>query len=120
VFQDNQREMCSDHWTGSYFLQMLDVNKIGYSRFPDFLAASKAAISDFDNMKEDVRLEKMLPTISRETRKILEHLCFVIQVLTLKDFVDDYRAYVTETVGPRKDVSHVSLYIPCNFPFSYH
>jgi hypothetical protein len=117
VFQDNQREMCSDHWTGSYFLQMLNVNKIGNSRFPDFLTASSAAISDFDKMKEDFHLDKILPTISRETKKILEHLCFVIQVLTLKDFVDDYRAYVIETVGPRKDVS---LYIPCSFPFSYH
>jgi len=97
--------MCSDHWTGSYFLQMLDVNKLGYSRFPDFLAASKAAISDFDKMKEEFRSEKMLPTISRETKTILEHLCFAIQVLTSKDFVDDYRAYVIETVGLKKNVS---------------
>lgn len=104
-YQGNWGQMDSDYWNGSYFLQMLNVNEVGRSRFPDFLSASKAAISDF-NMREEIGLRAtMPPTISRETKIILEHLCFAIQVLTLEASVDDYRVYVIETIEPKKHVS---------------
>ncbi|XP_011336322.1 Fanconi anemia group J protein homolog isoform X2 [Ooceraea biroi] len=98
----NLGQMASDYFPGSYFLQMLNVNKVGSSRFPGFLAASKAAILNFEKMKEESRPEKMLPTISRETKTILEHLCFIMQILTSEASVDDYRAHIIETVEPRK------------------
>lgn len=88
---------------------LLDVNNIGCSRFPNFLAASTAAIQDFTkNMKEEIYFEKMMPTISRDTKKILEYLCFAIQMIISDICVNDYRMYVTETF---ESIKNVSLYL---------
>lgn len=107
--------MRSDCWSGSAFLEVLRMHKVGSTRFSDFLAASKAAISDFNRMKEEHRPENMLPTISRETKMILEHLCFVMEILTTETTVNDYRAYVIETKETGK---RVSCGIPAVFAFS--
>lgn len=81
---------------------LLDVHNVGCSRFPIFLAASKSAIEDFvENTREENR-EKMIPTISRDTKRTLEYLCFAMQMITSDIFVNDYRMYVTETIGPTK------------------
>lgn len=75
---------------------MLDVNKIGCPRFSDFIAASKIAIEDFkQNMKEE-NSKKIKPTISQESKKLLEYLCFGMQMIA-SDKVDDYRMYIVET-----------------------
>lgn len=81
------------------------MNNVGCPRFPDFLTASTAAIKDFiKNIKED-NPQKMMPTISRETKNILEHLCFAMQMIASDIFVNDYRMYVVETFETLKTVS---------------
>lgn len=96
--------MTSKTWLGIEFRVLLDVNNIGCSRFPDFIAASTAAIQDFaKNMKEEIPFERMMPTISRDTKKILEYLCFAMQMTVSDIFVNDYRMYVVETFEPAKN-----------------
>lgn len=97
--------MISQYWLGAEFLVLLDLDKIGRSRFPAFLTASKVAIQDFNEMKEETRPEKMKPVITRETKIILEHLCYAMQMITSETFVNDYRAYVVETMEFVKTVS---------------
>ncbi|KYM82605.1 Fanconi anemia group J protein like protein [Atta colombica] len=95
--KDNDRnERVSKHWVGAVFRELLDVNKIGCPRFSDFIAASKIAIEDFkQNMKEE-NSKKIKPTISQESKKLLEYLCFGMQMIA-SDKVDDYRMYIVET-----------------------
>ncbi|KYQ49788.1 Fanconi anemia group J protein like protein [Trachymyrmex zeteki] len=95
--KDNDRnEMVSKHWIGSVFRELLDVNKVGCSRFSNFIAASKVAIEDFkQNMKEE-NPKKTKPTISQDSKKLLEYLCFAMQMIS-SDKVDDYRMYIVET-----------------------
>ncbi|XP_011863611.1 PREDICTED: Fanconi anemia group J protein homolog isoform X2 [Vollenhovia emeryi] len=91
--------MMSKSWLGSEFRELLHVYDVGCSRFPDFLAASGTAIQDFGkNMKEEIRREKIIPTISRDTKKILEYLCFAMQMISSDNFANDYRIYVVETI----------------------
>lgn len=88
--------MVSKHWIGSVFRELLDVNKVGCSRFSNFIAASKVAIEDFkQNMKEE-NPKKTKPTISQDSKKLLEYLCFAMQMIS-SDKVDDYRMYIVET-----------------------
>jgi len=90
-------------WLGIEFRVLLDVHNVGCSRFPIFLAASRSAIEDFvENINKIENPEKMIPTISRDTKKILEYLCFAMQMITSDIFVNDYRMYVTETIEPTK------------------
>ncbi|KAG5319462.1 FANCJ protein, partial [Pseudoatta argentina] len=95
--KDNDRnEMVSKHWVGAVFRELLNVNEIGCPRFPDFIAASKIAIEDFkQNMKEE-NSKKINPTISQESKKLLEYLCFGMQMIA-SDKVDDYRMCIVET-----------------------
>ncbi|XP_018396532.1 PREDICTED: Fanconi anemia group J protein homolog [Cyphomyrmex costatus] len=95
--KDNDRnEMVSTHWIGSVFRELLDVNNVGCPRFPDVLRASMMAIEDFkQNLKEDDP-KKIKPTISQESKRLLEYLCFAMQMIT-SDKVDDYRMYIIET-----------------------
>ncbi|XP_011143654.1 Fanconi anemia group J protein homolog [Harpegnathos saltator] len=95
VSNDNQQGMVSEQWLGMDFLILLDVDKIGRSRFPNFSAASKAAIEDFNDITERLS-ERSIPTISLETKIVLELLCFVMEKMTSDIFVNDYRAYVVE------------------------
>lgn len=107
IFQDN--EMVSDYWLGAEFLVLLDMHNIGSSRFPDFHHASKMAIRNFEEMKQETRPDKIFQTISHDTKKILEYLCFAIQMLTTDIFVNDYKICVKESMKPCKKI--VSLYI---------
>jgi hypothetical protein len=111
MFQSDAREMVSDCWTGIEFVELLNIEKIGCSRFSDFLAASNVIIRDFEIMNEIIRAGnpvKPKPTISHETKKILEYLCFVMEKITSDMFVNDYRAYIVETKEVTKKI--VSLY----------
>lgn len=99
--------MVSNRWLGTEFRVLLDMNNIASPRFSTFHAASNAAIEDFiKSMKEDVfSPEKMMPTISRDTRRILEYLCFAMQMIISDHFVNDYRVYIVETMEYPKIVS---------------
>jgi len=89
--------MISKHWFGTEFRVLLDVNNVGRPRFLDFINASMAAIEDLKiNMKEE-NPKKVKPTISQETKKVLERLCFAMQMIASDIFVNDYRMYVIET-----------------------
>lgn len=81
------------------------MNNIGCSRFATFHTATNAAIEDFIKNTKEMAPEKRWPTISRDARKILEHLCFAMQMIISDNFVNDYRVYVIETMEPRKMVS---------------
>jgi len=112
MFQGDAREMISDKWSGTEFVELLNIEKIGRSRFPDFFAASKAILRDFEVMNEIIRAGnpvKPKPTISHEIRRILEYLCFVMEKITSDIFANDYRAYIEETKEISKNF--VSLYI---------
>ncbi|XP_032691558.1 Fanconi anemia group J protein homolog [Odontomachus brunneus] len=86
--------MISKQWSGVEFLEMLDIDHIGISRFPNFLAASNAAIQDYNESRE-THSRRIIPTITVETKKILEELRFALE--TIRDYVHDYRVYVVET-----------------------
>lgn len=89
--------MVSKPWLGTEFLELLNIDEIGRSRFPVFLVASNAAIKDFNDSRE-IRSERtIIPTISFETKAVLENLCFAMQMIMSEIFVNDYRAYVIET-----------------------
>lgn len=90
---------------------LLDVHNVGCSRFPIFLAASRSAIEDFvENLNKEENPKNMIPTISRDTKRILEYLCFAMQMITSDIFVNDYWMYVTETIElTKKFVSLSSL-----------
>lgn len=110
MFQDNAWERISDRWSGSEFVELLNIEKIGCHRFPEFFAASSAIIRDFETMNDILRsgkpMVKPMPTITHETKKVLEYLCFVMEKITSDMFVNDYRAYIVETTEvARKTVS---------------
>lgn len=95
-------DMVSKHWIGHEFRVLLDMHNVGCPRFPNFRNASMAAIEDFKiNMKQEDP-KKMLPTISQETKTILEHFCFAMEMIASDTFVDDYRMYVVETFETKK------------------
>lgn len=81
---------------------LLDEDDVGRSRFPDFLNASQAAIQTFNEMKEETRPDQIKLTIARETKILLEHLYYIAQMLTSETHVNDYRAYVVETMSERR------------------
>jgi len=89
--------MISKHWHGTEFRVLLDVNNVGCPRFPDFLNASTAAIEDLKISMKEENPEKIKLTISQETKKILERLCFAMQMIASDIFVNDYRMYIIET-----------------------
>ncbi|XP_011637697.1 Fanconi anemia group J protein-like isoform X2 [Pogonomyrmex barbatus] len=96
-------DMTSKHWPGIEFRVLLDIYNIGSLSFSNFYAASTVAINDFGkNMKEEIRKEEMMLTISRETKKILEYLCYAMQSLASDSSVHDYRVYVIETIESTK------------------
>lgn len=105
VSQGNSQDLVSDCWRGSEFLELLNINNVGRSRFPTVLYASKLAIANFEKAKEEMIKPYNMPTISRETKKILEHLCFAMQMIMSDSAANDYRAYVVESMEPRKTVS---------------
>lgn len=104
IFQVN------DYWLGAEFLVLLDMNNIGSSRFPAFHNASKEAIQNFEKIKQDPKPDKTIRVISRDTKKILEHLSFSMQMLTSDISVNDYRVCVVESMEP-SGKKKVSLYI---------
>ncbi|XP_072750132.1 Fanconi anemia group J protein homolog isoform X2 [Anoplolepis gracilipes] len=112
--KENGNEMVSEYWLGAEFLVLLDVNNIGSSRFPDFHDASKMAIQHFEEMKQENRPEKLIHTISQDTKKILEYVCFAIQMLTSDIFVNDYRVCVIESTKPYKKTIHEGGWISAN------
>ncbi|XP_029668154.1 Fanconi anemia group J protein-like isoform X3 [Formica exsecta] len=109
--KQNDNEMVSDYWLGAEFLVLLDMHNIGNSRFPDFHNASKMAIQDFKEMKQEARPDKIVQTISHDTKKILEHLCFAIQMLTSDIFVNDFRVCVKESMKPCKKIIPKDVWI---------
>ncbi|XP_050457953.1 Fanconi anemia group J protein-like isoform X2 [Cataglyphis hispanica] len=109
--KQNDNEMVSDYWLGAEFLVLLDMHNIGSSRFPDFHHASKVAIQDFETMKQETRPDKIFQTISHDTKKILEHLCFAIQMLTTDIFVNDYKICVKESMKPCKKIIPENVWI---------
>ncbi|XP_029158437.1 Fanconi anemia group J protein homolog [Nylanderia fulva] len=100
----NVKENVNSYWLGAEFLALLDMNNVGRSRFPDFHNASKMAIQDFEKAKQEQlsRTDKTFHIISRETKNILEYLCFAIQMLTSDVSVNDYRVCVIESMVPSK------------------
>ncbi|TGZ47264.1 Fanconi anemia group J protein homolog isoform X2 [Temnothorax longispinosus] len=109
----SDREMISNTWLGMEFRVLLDVNNVGCSRFPNFLAATREAIEDFNkNMKEP---EKMILTISQETKRILEHVCLSMQMIVSDILVDDYRMCVIETIELTKNVAPEDTWIKPSF-----
>lgn len=101
--------MVNNCWLGAEFLVLLDMNNVGSSKFSDFHDASKIAIQDFEEMKQETRPDKIIQTISQDTKRILEDMCFAIQMLTSDTFVNDYRICVIESMEPSKKI--VSPYI---------
>lgn len=110
MFQSDQLGMNTNYWQGAEFLELLNIGNVGRSRFPAFLDASKVAIQDYNDMKEEFRPDRIKPTITRETKCILEHLCFAMYMLTSEDFVNDYRACIIETIENKKTVSSCEQY----------
>lgn len=88
--------MVSEQWLGIEFREMLNIHHIGVSRLPNFLAASNAAIQDYNDSRESHPV-RTVPTITLETKTVLENLCFAMQMITSETIVHDYRAYVVET-----------------------
>ncbi|KMQ92242.1 fanconi anemia group j protein [Lasius niger] len=95
-----QNVSINDYWLGAEFLVLLDMNNIGSSRFPAFHNASKEAIQNFEKIKQDPKPDKTIRVISRDTKKILEHLSFSMQMLTSDISVNDYRVCVVESIEP--------------------
>ncbi|XP_011162607.1 Fanconi anemia group J protein isoform X2 [Solenopsis invicta] len=96
------KEMTSKCWPGSEFQVLLDIHNVGCPKFSDFHNASDIAIDDFiTNMKEE-RHNKIKPTITRDTKNILEHLCLAIEMITSDIYANDYRIYVVETIEASK------------------
>ncbi|XP_054012113.1 Fanconi anemia group J protein homolog [Hylaeus anthracinus] len=95
-------EMSSPYYTGRELLEYLNMNNLGESVYSSIVAAGKAAIADSIKAKEDSRIggrqSSVKPTICASTKLILQHLLFTLEVLTSKDFVDEFRACVIETV----------------------
>lgn len=96
--------MVSNCWLGAEFLVLLDMNNIGSSKFSNFHDASKMAIQHFEEVKQETRPDKIVQTISQDTKRILEDLCFAIQMLTSDTFVNDYRICVVESMEPSKKI----------------
>lgn len=112
MFQGNLSERISNRWSGTEFVSLLDIENIGRARFPDFFAAIKAVIRDFEIMYEILRAGQTTtpkPTISHETKKTLEYLYFVMEKIESDVFANDYRAYIIEATEVTKKI--VSLYI---------
>ncbi|XP_012219996.1 Fanconi anemia group J protein homolog [Linepithema humile] len=110
----NAWEMVSDCWSGTEFVELLNIKKIGRARFPDFFAASKAIIRDYEIMYEITRAGQpttLKPTISHETKKILEYLYFVLEKIESDMFVDDYRVYVIEMEAVTKKIVPDNVWI---------
>lgn len=87
--------MISKQWLGVEFLELLNINQVGPANFSNFLTAGKTAIRDFNDSKEIPT--STTPTITFETKAILEDVCLALETIASEIFVNDYRAYVTET-----------------------
>ncbi|XP_014471905.1 PREDICTED: Fanconi anemia group J protein-like isoform X2 [Dinoponera quadriceps] len=91
----NDNHMVSKEWLGMELLEVLNMEQIGHSAFPLFLAASRAAIQDFTSMRETFS-ERAIPTITLDAKTVLENLCFAIEMISSESYVNDYKAYVVE------------------------
>lgn len=90
--------MSSDCWHGNEFLELLNINNLGGTRFVNFLTASKEAVEMFNKFKEMPSEKKIsIPIINRDIKRILEHLCFGIQMIMSEKLANDYRVYIVET-----------------------
>ncbi|XP_012524836.1 Fanconi anemia group J protein isoform X2 [Monomorium pharaonis] len=96
--------MVSKCWLGNEFRVLLDINNVGCPRFIDFRNASTKVINDFIENTREEKSKTIMPTISRETKNILEKLCFAMQMIESDIFVNDYRMYIAETVEILKPV----------------
>ncbi|KAG7205994.1 hypothetical protein KM043_003400 [Ampulex compressa] len=105
---DTSENLSSPRWTGAELMELLDMHDIGRSQHPSFFAAGKAAIMHFTKAKEDLRPNQTLlqPIISNATKRLLEQLAFALEMIASKDFANDYRACVTESLA--KDVQYVA------------
>ncbi|XP_043250387.1 Fanconi anemia group J protein homolog isoform X1 [Colletes gigas] len=91
-------DLSSPYWTGPELLELLDMNHLGGSLCSSFIEAGKQALADYNNAKEDNRLNTSVrPVVSNQTKKIIEHLMVALKMITLEIYTNDYRACVIET-----------------------
>ncbi|XP_017789899.1 PREDICTED: Fanconi anemia group J protein-like [Habropoda laboriosa] len=95
----NSDNLSSPYWTGAELQELFNMHELGESAYLTFLAASKAAIADLKKAKEENKmfLKTVKPVISPSTKIVIEHLMFAIRMVTSEQYMNDYRACVTET-----------------------
>lgn len=91
------------------------MNGLNEAMYTMFLGACNAAIADSNRAKEERRtLQKVLqPVISPTTKKLIEQLMFTIRMITSSEYMNDFRACVTETTV--KDFKYVSVKLKIRF-----
>nr|XP_033199258.1 Fanconi anemia group J protein homolog [Bombus vancouverensis nearcticus] len=95
----NSDNLSSPYWTGAELLELFNMNGLNEAMYTMFLGACNAAIADSNRAKEERRtLQRVLqPVISPTTKKLIEQLMFTIRMITSSEYMNDFRACVTET-----------------------
>lgn len=87
-------------------MELFNMNNLGESEYPNFLAACNAAIQHMNTAKEEGWLKSKKPIISSSSKVLIEHLVFALRMITSSTYTNDYRACVIETTV--KDFKYVS------------
>ncbi|XP_050595699.1 Fanconi anemia group J protein homolog isoform X1 [Bombus affinis] len=95
----NSDNLSSPYWTGAELLELFNMNGLNEAMYTSFLGACNAAIADSNRAKEERRIfQKVLqPVISPTTKKLIEQLMFTIRMITSSEYMNDFRACITET-----------------------
>ncbi|XP_060828487.1 Fanconi anemia group J protein homolog isoform X2 [Bombus pascuorum] len=95
----NSDNLSSPYWTGAELLELFNMNGLNETMYTNFLGACNAAIADSNKAKEESRTtQKVLkPIISPATKRLIEQLMFTVRMITSSEYMNDFRACVTET-----------------------
>ncbi|XP_046829965.1 Fanconi anemia group J protein homolog isoform X1 [Vespa crabro] len=100
---DKNDEMNSSYWTGKQLIELFKMFNIDMSKCIKIIDAAQIAISEFNKIKENLRvvkhdkLNKFKTIISRSTKIILQRLIFALKMIISDEYANDYRAYINES-----------------------